>query len=386
MNRIMSTIRTDTDVVIVGGGPAGLAAAIAARLRGLSVTLADAARPPLDKACGEGLMPDGAAALRELGVTIPAHESAAFHGIRFLDENYNPEGRFEAVSGIGLRRTVLHRLLARRAEEVGVTLRWGTQVLWLSSQEVRIGDQPVRARWVIGADGLNSRVRRYAGLEKAWRARPRVGLRMHLRIAPWTDLVEVYWHKLGQAYVTPVASDEICVALVASRAAPIQMGDVPRLFPPLGKLLKDALPADSVNGAVTCSTRLRRVTHGHFALIGDASGSVDAVTGEGLSIAFRQALALGDALARGDLAGYEAAHRRIMRMPQMMARLLLLMDGRERLRRTTFRVLAAHPQLFSRLLAGHVGAASPSAVLRDVAGLAGRALVAGALPGPGKIA
>src|ERR1022692_2180287 len=66
-----------TDLFVIGGGPAGLAAAIAARLKGLNVTLADGARPPIDKACGEGLMPDGLAALRSLGVKWDS-PSAAF--------------------------------------------------------------------------------------------------------------------------------------------------------------------------------------------------------------------------------------------------------------------------------------------------------------------
>jgi menaquinone-9 beta-reductase len=71
-----------TDVVCAGGGPAGLAAAIALRLRGLHVVLADASVPPVDKACGEGLMPDGVAALRALGVFPERRDHAIFRGIR----------------------------------------------------------------------------------------------------------------------------------------------------------------------------------------------------------------------------------------------------------------------------------------------------------------
>ena len=75
----------DTDLFVVGGGPAGLAAALAARKRGFQVVVADRARPPIDKACGEGLMPDGVAALREIGVELTAADGVPFRGIRFLD-------------------------------------------------------------------------------------------------------------------------------------------------------------------------------------------------------------------------------------------------------------------------------------------------------------
>ena len=60
----MTPLPRSTDVFVIGGGPAGLAAAIAARRRGLDVTVADCSVPPIDKACGEGIMPDGLAATK----------------------------------------------------------------------------------------------------------------------------------------------------------------------------------------------------------------------------------------------------------------------------------------------------------------------------------
>src|ERR1035438_6145904 len=97
-----------TDLFVIVGGPAGLAAAIAARLKGLNVTLADGARPPIDKACGEGLMPEGLSALRSLGVKWDSPPAQSFRGIRFIDRGVSVESPFPEGYALGVRRTVLH--------------------------------------------------------------------------------------------------------------------------------------------------------------------------------------------------------------------------------------------------------------------------------------
>jgi len=371
-------LRRESDILIIGGGPAGLAAAIAARLRGFTVTLADAGRMPIDKACGEGLMPQGVEALRGLGIAVSPTESFAFRGMRFIDGGLRAEAAFQAGQGVGIRRTVLQRMLAERACELGAAIHWGARATGLCSDGIQINGERVRSRWIVGADGHNSRVRRWAGLDVAWSSKPRVGVRGHLRVKPWTDFVEVYWRQHCQAFVTPVAPDEVCVALMGSRPqAPLRMADLPSLFPALAERLKDAVPTDSVKGSLSLSTRLRSVAGGPFVLIGDASGSVDAITGDGLSMAFREALVLGEALANDQLIFYQAKHQRITRTPRLIARLMLTMGGRPELRRAAIRALAARPDVFSRLLALDVGALRSSAVLPDFVALAWWMLLSG---------
>ena len=125
----MSAFPKSTDVFVVGGGPAGLAAAIAARLKGFDVIVADAAQPPIDKACGEGLMPDSFAALRGLGVVLDdIEQSFPFRGIRFHGAGVSVAAAFPEGQGIGIRRTRLHGILIKRAQEAGVSLLWGTRV------------------------------------------------------------------------------------------------------------------------------------------------------------------------------------------------------------------------------------------------------------------
>jgi flavin-dependent dehydrogenase len=343
------------DAIVVGGGPAGLAASIALRAAGLSVVVLDRAMPPIEKACGEGLMPDGVAALETLGIDLRKATRAAFQGIRFIDGDLVAEATFaDDRSGYGMRRTELHRLLVARAAEAGAAMRWHGHVTAIEAGGVLVGDSKVHGHWIVGADGMMSPVRRWAAIQPAWSGRRRIGVRRHFRVRRWTDFVEVYWGQDSQAYVTPVGGDEICVALIADD---LDRGfaDLLRTFPDLSRRLYDAQPLDAVRGSLSMSRKWRQVARGVVALIGEASGSVDSITGEGLALAFHQALALGSALARTDTSAYETASRRITRLPHIMAQMLLLMGRHPALRRSALRVLAHHPAIFDKLLSVHVG-------------------------------
>ena len=335
----------NTDIVIIGGGPAGLAASMAARRRGFSVTVSDGIVPPADKACGEGLMPDALAALANLGVQISAADSFPFQGIRFLDRGTTVAARFPSGPGKGVRRTTLHRIMAEYAESIGVRLNWGSH---LDLNGLRCG-------WIVGADGENSCVRKWAGLDLQLRDRRRFGFRRHYRIDPWTDCMELYWGEACQVYVTPVTPDSVCVAAI-SRDSQLRLDDALRDFPELARRLKPSAILTGERGAVSSSRKLKTVYRDRIALIGDASGSIDAITGEGLCLAFRQAMALAEAIERGDLAKYERKHRQIARRPELMAKLLLTLGDHAPVRRAAMVALAAQPRVFAKLLAVHVGA------------------------------
>jgi flavin-dependent dehydrogenase len=344
-----------TEVFVIGGGPAGLAAALAARSRGLDVTVADCGVPPIDKACGEGIMPDGLAAARELGLDLEAAGGQPFRGIRFHHEGAQVESAFPNGHGLGMRRTTLHQAMVERALAAGVHLSWGVRIAGIGSEGVYAGDRLVPARWIVGADGSHSAVRRWAALDACKRESRRFGFRRHYRVAGWGGIMEIHWGDRCQLYITPVAEDEICVVLI-SRDSHLRLEDALPQFPDVRRRLAAAIPANLERGGVTASRTLETVARGNVALVGDASGSVDAITGEGLCLLFQQANALADSLAKGDLAAYRAAHRRIGRRPALMADLMLLMDGRRRLRTRAIRALAAQPALFADMLAMHVGA------------------------------
>jgi flavin-dependent dehydrogenase len=360
--------RPACDVLIVGGGPAGLASAIAAARQGLQVEVIDAMKPPIDKACGEGLMPDSLEALAAIGFTnldqtLRENETHLLRGIRFLGDSSSShtitaEAAFPQAPGRGIRRTVLHQILLDRAASLGVRFHWENSVQSIAPTAegtlVHSNRQTLRARYLVGADGPRSRVALWTGLTEDSIQSRRIGLRQHYTIAPWTDFVEVYWSNFGQAYVTPNSSSEVCVAFIANKKF-ASSGEALSHFPTLRRHLAASQPNGPARGSITLGRKLHRVTRANVALIGDASGSVDAVTGEGMALCFRQAAALSNALRAGDLALYQQAHRRIQRFPSLMSRSLLLMDRSPLLRDSVLRIFQRTPWLFERLLQMHIG-------------------------------
>ena len=341
-------------ILVVGGGPAGLASALAARQRGFEVDLLDRASPPIDKACGEGLMPAALGPLAQLGVdlsTVPARE---FDGVRYFDGERVAEGRFSSGSGLGMRRLALHDALLEAAESAGVHCHWGVTIKdahagpdgWiLESSSGRW-----QAEWIVAADGLHSRLRRWAGLAGREARRKRFGVRRHFVMEPWSRFVEVYWADGCEAYVTPVADDLVGVAILWS-GHKAGFDDLIDRFPLLETRIAMAETASKDRGAGPFSQSVRGAVRGNLVLVGDAGGYVDALTGEGLAIAFREALALSEALAAGDLRLYEASRRHIVRAPELLTKCTLLLSRFPRLRPRVIRSLAQDGALFSRLLA-----------------------------------
>jgi flavin-dependent dehydrogenase len=296
---------SDTQVLVAGGGPVGLAAAIEARLAGLTAAVVEPREGPIDKACGEGLMPGALPELARLGVDPPG---MPFHGIAYLDGRRRVEHRFDGGPGRGVRRTALHATLRSRAADLGVQFHVA-RVDGVHQRAGFVEAAGLRADWLLAADGLHSAVAREVGLAlPAPRGRRRFGQRRHYARPPWSEFVEVLWTPHGEFYVTPIGANEVGVALLATRGE--HFDDALAATPDLAARLRGVAAASDLRGAGPLRQRTRRRVAGRVLLVGDASGYVDALTGEGLRIGFAQARAAVAAVRHGDPGSYEAAWER----------------------------------------------------------------------------
>ncbi|WP_406733194.1 NAD(P)/FAD-dependent oxidoreductase [Streptomyces sp. NBC_01794] len=304
------------DLLVAGGGPAGLAAAIHAARVGMEAVVVEPRTAPVDKACGEGIMPSGVAALRSLGVEVYGHD---LRGIRYLEGARRAEAAFQGRPGLGVRRTELHAALHQRAVELGVRIVPG-KVGEIRQGDDRVSAAGLTARWLIAADGLHSPLRRELGLDRPGGASRRYGLRRHYRIAPWTDFVEVHWSRHGEAYVTPVGDNLVGVAVLSRDRC--SYDEHLAGFPALAARLRGH-GANSVRGAGPLRQRAWSQRAGRALLVGDAAGYVDALTGEGIALAMATAAAAVRCLAAVRPQAYPGQWARLTRRHRLLTEGLL---------------------------------------------------------------
>ena len=356
------------DLVVVGGGPAGLAVAIVAAERGLSVVVVERRDFPPDKACGEGVLPPGVKALERLGIASRFDRSTSFPfaGIRFIQEDGSSAESRMPSKGIGIRRTVLVEALARRAEELGAVLHNRCSVIGFkatsSEAAVYTSEGEIFARLVVAADGLHSSLRKASGLEAAPNSRRRFALRQHYKIRPWTDFVEVYVDEKGEAVVTPVSDESVGINFVWEDGV-IEEPKISVLagrFPALLARLGNATTISTVRGAGPMASAATRRNGERVVLVGDAAGFVDSISGDGLSIAFNSALILGkhlpEILKRGatreSMQAYEREARRVYRGYWFVTSGLLMVARHPRARRAIINSLMRYPGAFNALMSG----------------------------------
>jgi flavin-dependent dehydrogenase len=373
----------ETEVVVVGGGPSGATTALLLARQGHRVTLIDRARFPRDKACGEGLMPPGVAVLRRLGL----HERVLATGARPLDGvAYQHEGGHPAAyapfpappsggpsTALGVRRTAFDATLVDALRrEPRVTLREGERVTALlrdganATTGVATTTDRVRAAVVVGADGLHSGVRGWAGLSTRITGNGRYGLAGHWGLEVTSrHAITVTLGDGHEWYEAPVGPDMLLVSVLTRRSSqPITARTYQSAARAAVPALHDAELVAGPLGAAQFRQRARSVAERGVFLVGDAAGYDDPTTGEGLAIgmllAERLAVHIGDLLA-GRSSGAEAAeryrtdHAGLVRERHRLTRLALFLARNPRLSRRAIARAAADSTTLTKLLAINCG-------------------------------
>jgi flavin-dependent dehydrogenase len=340
------------DAVVVGGSVAGATAARELARRGLSVALLEKARFPRPKACGEGLLPQGVARLQETGLDIPG---VPVRGIRYVSPSgVTAEAEFPLGRGYVVRRERFDEFLFRAAAETpGVRAFEGTAY----------EPERWRARWVVGADGLRSLFHRRPEFPTSPPAVRRVGLSAHVRgLEVDRERVEVVVHEGGEVYLAPSEGDEALVACL------YRQEQVPPGTTAGDRMMSTLLSLEVLRGrvrglafttpclaAAPLGLRAGAVAAGNVLLVGDAAGTPDPVTGEGMSLAVLSARAAAEAIAAGRPQDYERERRRLAAGADWLGRWMLRVTRYPAIADRVIGALVEAPDLFTKLLQIAVG-------------------------------
>jgi geranylgeranyl reductase family protein len=368
------------DVVVVGGGPAGSAAAVFLRQRGHDVVLIDEARFPRDKICGESVSPGSRRLLTELGVAEALRDLAPrpLLGMTLTAPNgtcFRGDYRDVTEPGFAVRRQAFDMVLFDRARAAGAEVREGVHVTGLVFQDGAVagvtcedgrGPEILRARLVIGADGRRSVVARRLGLLREHPSLRKFAVRGYWEgMEGLEDRGEMHVGGGGYCGIAPLSPRRANVTFVLDRTEMgAAAGDLEtfyrgalRRWPRVEERLARAALLGPPRAIGPLALEASRVSAPGALLVGDSAGFYDPFTGEGVTLALRSAEMAAEVADRAlrssnghDLREYDRARQAATRDKFRINRMLQRAVAWPALSNAMARKLSRRPDLADKLV------------------------------------
>lgn len=331
-------METQTDILILGAGPAGAATAIFLARRGFGVTLLDRAVFPRPKPCGEYLTPGAVDILRdELGVLPGLMDAGARRLTRETVVTHGGARFGGGTEALACPRIVTDAVLVNAARAAGVNVQEGVGARQIVLDGGRVSGVTtetgeIRARVTVGADGTRSLLARALGVVRPIPRLQRLALVGHFAAQNWdagTDAVTMHLPSdhsdaccgIG-APCGPDGTRNVNIVVPQSEAA--QMAGrrddyfrekLARSFPRVWDDLQTAAQIGPLVSVGCFGHHTTRATHDGAVLVGDAATFVHPFTGEGVFFALRGAQLAADAIDAHlrhaqSLRAYDVARRR----------------------------------------------------------------------------